>query len=1291
MNSTWCDSLLGLAQAAPLPTGLEKGLGVFRLLASRCGSFDEIGRAMAWVFLNFSRLESERAVSATLRQMVLGKPCINHAMHRGLSYRSRPLFPLPLGAVTKVQEVAQLAALEDFCRPHFAGLQTDEVWTAVALVGLNGMAGFGRAPLPRRATEPQVRAVETLRSRVAVALPADLALDRSLAEAEKELASRYMSYTGEEVPKMQVLSLNAAEAALPPATHGGSIDARELLCEGTKWFLEHPEESELKELGSDVKLQAKVHIKKDEALDFCKLLVDRRICVWIADADVFRFNNQQVLNGLFAVGKNSFLSSGEEIQRTIMNLVPTNACFKQAQGATSDLPSICQYLSLTLNHDQGVQFYQSDMSAAFYLFRIPPCWSCRMAFNVAFKAQDLGLSGEGWYRPACAVIPMGWSSAVSIMQEIADRLTTLAKLPQTHQIRRRTPLPSWMTDVLAGVESLGRPWYHIYLDNFCAMQRVFRDGQPDEGRSFHEALEATWAKAGVLSSEKKRISGAPSAQELGALLDGDAGQIGPSEERLLKLIQSTLMVLSKNKLKHKWVQVIAGRWIHCMSFRRPSMVLLDAVWDYVSGKKTGPTIEAKVRGELLGCCTLGLLLTTNLRAGLSPTTTASDASSTGGAVGRSDQLTEAGQQFTAADLGGKSAGLSVPILVLSLFNGVGCAYRCYDLCGVQPLVGISYELNKAANRIVSRRWPYVQLEGDVRSLTIEVIRSWRYKYPEVQEVHVWGGFPCVGLSSVRAGRLNLDDPQSGLFWELTRIIKDIRGVYGFRFPIFYVAENVASMDATAEADISRALGTKPLRFDPCDLVPQHRPRFCWTNVELQPMDHVYLEEKERWVSVTMEGDYPTLEQWLEPGAWWPGYEKGKILPTSMKSIRRAKPPLSPAGLDRVDYNAQLRWIADEHRFPPYQYHEDFLIWVGSRWRLINAQERELLHGLGYDHTALAWSAGDIKRDPQGFEDVRKSLATQADRRRARRDIVLEDVGVTKATLERYHLAVSRLCPVLECVNSEFQLDEMISEWVQSEFEDGCPLHLVGDALSGLHHFEPFTRKKLQKSWRLYNIWRRYEVPARAPPITPDICLAMAGWAILHDELVMGALLLLGFHCLMRTGELLQIRPCDFLLDSSGGLVSIPSSKSGVRNNTRESVTIHDSSTLETVRAMLELRHQQGFPNTPCWDRSGSAFRSLFRRILGELEISELNLRPYSLRRGGATYEMQTHGLMERTLIRGRWKNSNVARLYICDGLSMIPRLRMTFSAKHLIAKFSSMFLNEHHAYRDGKRGKRQRR
>ena len=143
---------------------------------------------------------------------------------------------------------------------------------------------------------------------------------------------------------MQVISLEAVTAALPPESHGGSIDALELVCEGTRNFLEHPEDALLDEIPKGVKLQAKVHVKEDEKLPLANVLVKRRLCVWVPESEVLTVGQQKVLNGMFAVAKGSFLHSGEELQRLIMNLVPTNSIFTHAQGATADLPSITQYL-----------------------------------------------------------------------------------------------------------------------------------------------------------------------------------------------------------------------------------------------------------------------------------------------------------------------------------------------------------------------------------------------------------------------------------------------------------------------------------------------------------------------------------------------------------------------------------------------------------------------------------------------------------------------------------------------------------------------------------------------------------------------------------------------------------------------------------------------------------------------------------------------------------------------------------------------------------------------------------
>ena len=133
----------------------------------------------------------------------------------------------------------------------------------------------------------------------------------------------------------------------------------------------------------------------------------------------------------------------------------------------------------------------------------------------------------------------------------------------------------------------------------------------------------------------------------------------------------------------------------------------------------------------------------------------------------------------------------------------------------------------------------------------------------------------------------------------------------------------------------------------------------------------------------------------------------------------------------------------------------------------------------------------------------------------------------------------------------------------------------------------------------------------------------------------------------------------------------------------------DPSIVETVSAMLTLKTSLQLTQVPCWNRSGTTFRNLFRDILAQLGLAELGLRPYSLRRGGATYETQSHGLMEKTLIRGRWKNSNIARIYISDGLAMLPSLRMSLTSKRLVAEMSSIFVNEHHAH-GGKGGNKRK-
>ena len=103
---------------------------------------------------------------------------------------------------------------------------------------------------------------------------------------------------------------------------------------------------------------------------------------------------------------------------------------------------------------------------------------------------------------------------------------------------------------------------------------MFPDDPGLKGRLCHEAAETAWASAGVLSSEKKRVTAAATIGELGDEVDGESQTLGISTEKLTKVIQATLWMLSQKYLNRKHVQILAGRWVFILQFRRPGMAVL---------------------------------------------------------------------------------------------------------------------------------------------------------------------------------------------------------------------------------------------------------------------------------------------------------------------------------------------------------------------------------------------------------------------------------------------------------------------------------------------------------------------------------------------------------------------------------------------------------------------------------------------------------------------------------------------------------------------------------------------
>ena len=303
--------------------------------------------------------------------------------------------------------------------------------------------------------------------------------------------------------------------------------------------------------------------------------------------------------------------------------------------------------------------------------------------------------------------------------------------------------------------------------------------------------------------------------------------------------------------------------------------------------------------------------------------------------------------------------------------------------------------------------------------------------------------------------------------------------------------------------------------------------------------------------------------------------------------------------------------------------------------------------------------------------------TQAERRRVRKGISLRESGITDRTRQRYHHSLLAILPFLEQLTSFDDLGRICEEWIELQWETGSPLGLVGDALCALQFYWGATKLCLRPAWKLYHNWRKLEIPCRAPPMSALIARAFVSHLVQLEEVAGAFLIAVGFHCYLRTGELLRLRFCDLHVTGGAGVVSVQASKSGLRHNISEAVAIYDPMVQELAQLCRLLPHFH-FPTDQIWPHSSAAFRTLFGKCVSTFQLHPLGYKPYSLRRGGATHDYIQRGTLDSIILRGRWRSLGVARLYLEDGLAQYPSLTLSpaqLQMLHTAARpFSSLFL-----------------
>ena len=886
---------------------------------------------------------------------------VKHNASSDAIHRRQGLFPLPVSFVSCL----------DFSEDHQKDEQEVQAWLALTCYALNGLAGW-HGPTPKaRKSKQAARALECIEDRIRRFLRScHVCSPLNAAEVWEDLKRKKISYDGEEFSEPMELTVDQIRNGLPPAGHGGAIDLVPLLVGQARYLVQNPMavllDEDLKEPGPN---SAKVHIKKGEELGVWKLLESRGVVGWLREENVYRDSQGPYLSGMFGVEKpNKKSELGAPLLRTIMNLKPINRALRIIQGDIGELPCAAAWLQLSLEESDHVKVSQADMSSAFYLFRLPSAWHRYLCFNSRFQGSQIG-KGAGTWVPCCLVLPMGWSSSVGLMQMASRELLRRTMDSSAAELRRQAVVPAWFVDVLA--RSKGKQFWQVYLDNFMASE-ITPSAEGDQSQQLHAQAVEAWDAAGVLCAADKHVMGATDAVELGVNINGDEGLIGGSPQRFHKLLCVTMILLQQRLPKVKWVQMVLGRWIFVLQYRRAAMAALSQCWEYTKKGQDRRRWWPVVQRELSSLLCLTPLLQFDLRMKFSGTTTCSDASHYGGAVAIAESLSSAGNSFCHRAATESFEPVQAELLCISAFNGIGGSFRGYDLAGLKPAGLISIEVDKAARRVTRKAWPQVVEIGDIETITLETVREWFNTFPRVRVVHLIGGFPCIHLSAVRAGRRNLQGEGSVLFWKLLDLLHWLEEVFKPTASVEFLIENVLSMDSSARDEISSFLGVEPLALCPSDVLCYNRPRLAWMSMEVEAGPGVELWRQSGFTRVWMTAEAPPDEDWLQEG--WQRCDPTCKLPTFMKSIVRKHPPPMPAGIERCPPDALQRWESDSFRFAPYQYKLQHLLRdAEGHLRYPSADERERLLGFGTGHTSMAFSAGISKEQPLMREDKRLSL------------------------------------------------------------------------------------------------------------------------------------------------------------------------------------------------------------------------------------------------------------------------------------------------------------------------------
>ena len=287
---------------------------------------------------------------------------------------------------------------------------------------------------------------------------------------------------------------------------------------------------------------------------------------------------------------------------------------------------------------------------------------------------------------------------------------------------------------------------------------------------------------------------------------------------------------------------------------------------------------------------------------------------------------------------------------------------------------------------------------------------------------------------------------------------------------------------------------------------------------------------------------------------------------------------------------------------------------------------------------------------------------------------LKELTVQPSTRRRYDAAVEGFLSFLKdnhltLPHQKDRLDPLVCDYLEHLWSSGRGRALASDTVAGLQDALPKLRGTLPGSWRLLKTWATNEIPNRAPPLPEHVLWGLCGWSAFHGHFAFAVSLLVAFYGMLRTGEVLALKRKDFCTQpgSRKVLLSLGLTKSGKRAGAAESVVLGHDVVVQALKQWMSLASPE-----KRLSYSPAVWRRLFNDALAGLNLQDYQFRPYSLRRGGATWWFAKHHSLDQILLQGRWSAAKTARIYLNEGLAVLAELQIPRNSPN-ISPYLRMF------------------